>query len=82
MTAVDFALDSVLAVGWIAVIILAAGVALLVTGLSVALGRWTGTHLAIRYHARRLIRDAQLYADRPALRPLIDTHDQPRKEIP
>ena len=81
MTLVDFALDSILAIGWIAVIILAIGVALLVTGLSVALGRWTGMRLAIRYHARRLIRDAQLYANRPALRGLFDTHDQPRKEM-
>jgi len=81
MTLVDFALDSILAIGWIAVIILAAGVALLASGLFVALGRWTGTRLAIRYHARRLVRDAQLYADRPALRGLFDTHDQPRKEM-
>lgn len=81
MTAVDFALDSILAVGWIAAFILAAGVVLLVAGLAVALGRWTGTCLAIRWHARRLIREVQLYVHRPMLRPLFDTHDQPRKEM-
>lgn len=82
MTLIGFLLDSVLAVGWIALLILAAGVALLVAGLAIALGRWTGTRLAIRHHSRRLIRDAQLYVHRPALRPLFDTHDQPRKETP
>ncbi|MER5584061.1 hypothetical protein ABT090_20815 [Streptomyces asoensis] len=77
MTTVNFLLDSVLAVGWFCLALLAAGCALLVF----LIGRVAGDAIAARWHARRLIRDVQLYVHRPALRPLYDTHDQPRKEM-
>lgn len=78
MTAVEFLLNSLLLVGSIALGILGAGFALLV----VLLGHFTGDCIATRWHTRRLIRDVQLYVHRPTLRPLFDTHDQPRKETP
>jgi hypothetical protein len=78
MTAVEFALNSLHAVGWFCLAILAAGCALVI-GL---FGRFTGDCIADRWHAHRLIRDVQLYVHRPLLRPLFDTHDQPRKETP
>lgn len=81
MTAVGFLLDSILAVGWIALLILAAGVALLVAGLAIALGRWTGTRVAARYQGRRLVHYCQLYLFDDIIRAALDTNYQPRKEM-
>ena len=68
---------------WIATVG-AAGTTLLLAllaALIVGAGYRTGTHTAIRWHGRRIARDAQHYL-RPELRAVIDDHDQPRKEIP
>jgi hypothetical protein len=67
-----------LALGWLALTFIGAPVAAV---LFIA-GRWTWRRTTVRWHARRLIRDVQLYVHRPALRGLFDTHDQPRKETP
>lgn len=66
-----------LALGWLALTFIGAPTAAV---LFIA-GRWAWNRITVARHARRLIRDAQLYANRPGLRPLFDTHDQPRKEM-
>lgn len=60
----------------------AAGTALLLAllaALIVGLGYRAGTHTAIRWHGRRIARDAQHYL-RPELRTGYDIFHQPRKE--
>ena len=78
MTTVAFLLDSVLAVGWIALAILAAGVAL----VPFVAGCWAGTAVAARYQGRRLARYCELYVRYPGARAALDTNYQPRKEKP
>jgi hypothetical protein len=67
-----------LSLGWLALTFIGAPTAAV---LFIA-GRWAWTRITVARHARRLIRDVQLYVHRPLLRPLFDTHDQPRKETP
>ncbi|WP_109000826.1 hypothetical protein [Streptomyces rishiriensis] len=67
-----------LALGWIAVTVIVAPTA----AVLVAAALWTYRRIRVRLAVRRLIRDVQLYVHRPMLRPLFDTHDQPRKETP
>lgn len=72
MTTSDLAghgIDVILAVGGIAVALIAAGTAL----IPVLLGALAGDEMAIRWHARQLGRQTEAYANHPANR-------RPRKE--
>ncbi|MFE4420376.1 hypothetical protein [Streptomyces sp. NPDC056817] len=70
-------IDAVLTVGLAACTITAAAAA----AIPLILGYRTGTWAAIRWHGRRITRDAETYLRYPELRPVIDHHDQPREEL-
>lgn len=74
MTALDLVghgIDVILAVGSIAVALLAAGTGL----IPIAAGYLAGDETATRWHGRQLARHAQAFANHPA-------HRSPRKEKP
>jgi hypothetical protein len=75
-TAANLLIDGLLGVGLLAVGITAVVAATVPT----VLGYRAGTAAAIRWHGRRITRDAETYLHYPHLRPVMDHFDQPRKE--